>query len=202
VRRPILAALIAAGWLGSSLAGLAQPLSHVAVGAPAPDFTLRGADGAVHRLSDYRGKIVFLNWTSPVCPFTAHQYATHAMQDLQARVAKDGAVWLAINTSKPGRPGYLTADQAKARLAKLQARVTAFLFDDGQVGRTYGARATPAIYVIDKTGRVAYEGAFDDDAGGTGVVRHVYGRDALNALRAGKPVATPQTQQAGCPVEY
>jgi peroxiredoxin len=180
-----------------------QALSQVAVGAPAPDFALAGADGQTHRLSDYRGKVVVLEWTSPVCPFTAHAYKTKAMQKVQTQAAGQRAVWLSVNTSSPGRPGFLTKDQASARIKTLGAKVKAFLFDTGGVvGRLYGARATPALYVVGKDGRVVYEGAFDDDAGGTGVVRHIYVAEALAALRAGRPVTTPETRQYGCPVEY
>jgi peroxiredoxin len=191
-----------------ALAMLARPafpqaLSHVAVGTPAPDFTLQGADGRPHHLSDYRGKVVVLEWTSPACPFTAHAYKIKAMQKIQQQAARQHAVWLSVDTSSPGRPGFLTADQAKARIKSLGAKVSAFLFDNGgAVGRLYGARTTPAMYVVGKDGRVVYEGAFDDDAGGTGVVRHLYVAEALSAVRAGRPVTTPETRQYGCPVEY
>lgn len=181
----------------------AQPLSHVAVGAQAPDFSLNGADGRNHHLSDYRGKVVILEWTSPACPFTAHQYATGSMQGLQKRAAAQKVIWLSVDTSSLGKPGYLTADSAKARIQKTGAKVTAFLFDNGgAVGRAYGAKTTPAMYVIGKDGRVVYEGAYDDDAGGTEMVRHIYVGEVLNDLKTGKAVATPETRQYGCPVEY
>jgi peroxiredoxin len=182
---------------------LPQALSHLTVGAPAPDFTLPGDDGASHRLSDYRGKVVVLEWTSPVCPFTAHQYAIKAMQGAQKQAARQKAVWISINTSSPGRPGYLTSEQAKARVEKTSAQVTDFLFDTGgKVGRQYGAKTTPVLYIVGKGGRLVYQGAFDDDAGGTGIVRHRYVDEALTNLKAGKAVTTPETRQYGCPVEY
>ncbi len=182
---------------------LSQALSHLTVGAPAPDFTLTGADGQPHRLSDYRGKVVVLEWTSPACPFTAHQYAIKAMQAAQKQAARQKAVWISINTSSPGRPGYLTADQAKARIEKTGARITDFLFDTGgKVGRQYGAKTTPVLYIIGQDGRLAYQGAFDDDTAGTGVVHHRYVDEALANLKAGKAIATPESRQYGCPVEY
>jgi peroxiredoxin len=182
---------------------LPQALSHLTVGAPAPDFALPGADGASHRLSDYRGSVVVLEWTSPVCPFTAHQYGIKAMQAAQKQAARQKVIWLSINTSSPGRPGYLSSDQAKARIEKTGAHITGFLFDTGgKVGRQYGAKTTPVLYIIGKDGRLAYQGAFDDDAGGTGIVHHRYVNEALTDLKAGKAIATPETRQYGCPVEY
>lgn len=178
------------------------PLSHVAIGQAPPDFNLLGSDGRRHRLSDYRGKVVVLEWTSPACPFTAAKYASGQMQDSQKAAARQKVVWLSINTSAPDRPGYLAPAAAKSRVAKLGAKVTAFLFDDGRTGRAYGAKTTPAAYIIGRNGKLAYEGAVDDDDTARGEVKHNYITEALADITAGRPVATPETRQYGCPVEY
>ena len=80
--------------------------SRVNVGAPAPLFSARGADGHQHRLSDYAGKLVVLEWTSPVCPFTAMKYKSGLMQALQKYAASQRVVWLSIDTAAPDRTGY------------------------------------------------------------------------------------------------
>jgi len=162
-----------------------------------------GADGRAHSLSDYAGKLVVLEWTSPVCPFTALKYDSGAMQALQRLAARRGVSWLSIDTAAPGRPGYLTPQAARTRIAKIHAKVTAFLSDpDGAIGRSYGAKATPSFFVIDAAGRLAYQGAMtaraaDGAAKGPDLVEA-----AIDDLQAGRPVRTPETEPYGCAVEY
>ena len=187
----------------ASAAQAADPLGRVDIGAPAPAFTARGADGLDHRLGDYAGKVVVLEWTSPVCPYTAIKYRGGLMQALQRRAARRGVVWLAIDTAAPGRAGYLTPEAARARIARTGAQVTAFLADpDGRIGRAYGARTTPSLYVIGKDGRLAYQGALDRDPGRSrpGGPDHVSA--ALADLAVGRPVRTAETRPYGCAVEY
>ena len=190
-------------WASPAASLAAEPLGRVEIGAMAPDFHARGADGLDHRLSDYAGKVVVLEWTSPVCPYTAIKYRGGLMQALQRRAARQGVAWLAIDTAGPDRPGYLTPEAARARIARTGARVTAFLADaDGRIGRAYGARTTPSLYVIGKDGRLVYQGALDDDPGRArpGGPDHVSA--ALDDLAAGRPVRTPETRPYGCAVEY
>jgi hypothetical protein len=120
---------IAAACIG--LAGLAQGtgLGRVDVGAQAPQFTAKGADGKQHSLRDYAGKLVVLEWTNPVCPFTAVKYKSGTMQALQRYAASRQIVWLSIDTAAPDKAGYLTPPAARARIAQTHATVTAFLFD-------------------------------------------------------------------------
>jgi hypothetical protein len=179
-----------------------QPLGHVTVGQPAPDFNLLGSDGRRHRLSDYRGKIVVLEWTGPACPFTAAKYKSGQLQTVQAAATRQGVVWLSINTSHEGQPGYLTPATAKVRIKDIGAKVTALLLDDGKIGRAYGVKTTPTGYVIGPKGTLLYQGAFDDDEMARGEIHRNYVTEALADLAANRPVGTPQTRTYGCPVEY
>jgi AhpC/TSA family len=181
----------------------ADALSRVEIGAAAPDFVASGADGQQHRLGDYIGKVVVLEWTSPVCPYTAAKYKAGLMQSVQRRALAGGAIWLSIDTASPRHQGYLTPTAAKARLAKTGARVSAFLFDpDGRIGRVYGARTTPHLYVIAKDGRLAYQGALDDEPSRKHPGGFDYVTAALSDLQSGKPVRNPETRPYGCAVEY
>src|SRR5450631_1587253 len=126
--------------LAVAAAGFTVGLAHAAglgrvdVGAPAPLFTAKGADGKQHSLRDYAGKLVVLEWTNPVCPFTAVKYKSGAMQALQRYAASRQVVWLSIDTPAPDKAGYLTAAAARSRIAQTYATVTAFLFDvDGNI---------------------------------------------------------------------
>jgi len=195
-------AVLAAVVFGSLPAG-AQSLGHIDPGAPAPDFAAPGADGRIHHLSDYAGKVVVLEWTSPVCPYTALKYRDGEMQALQRRAAAQGVAWISIDTAAPGRPGYLTPQAMQARMAQMGMRVSAFLSDaDGRIGREYGAKTTPQLYVIGRDGRLTYEGAIDDNPSQTSPNAPTWLGAALADLRAGRPVQTPQTRPYGCAVEY
>ena len=186
---------------GHALAG--EGLSHLEIGAPAPAFSALGADGRVHALSDFAGRIVVLEWTSPVCPYTGMKYQDGAMQALQKKAAALGVTWIAIDTAAPGRPGYLTPAAMRVRIARTGMHVTAFLSDpDGRIGRAYGAKTTPELYVIGRDGRLAYQGAVDDNPAAELPGGPSYVGAALAAVKAGKPVETPETLPYGCAVEY
>jgi len=186
-----------------SVASADPGLARVEIGAQAPDRVLLGADGLSHRLSDYRGKTVILEWTSPVCPYTANKYRRGLMQALQRRAARHGVVWLSIDTSSPGKPGFLTAAQAKARIKATGAVVTAFLFDQGGAfARPYGIRTTPSMVMIDGQGRVIYQGAIDQVPEQTKPDGKDHISAALDDLEAKRAIRTPETRAYGCAVEY
>jgi peroxiredoxin len=178
-------------------------LSRVDIGATAPHFEATGADGKRHRLSDYRGKIVVLEWTSPVCPYTAVKYRNGAMQALQKYAADRQVVWLSVDTAAADRAGYLTAPAARKRIAETGATVSGFLFDaNGKIARSYGAKTTPSFFIVDKTGKLAYEGAMDDENSADQAQPKNYVRDALDDLTANVTVRQPQTRPYGCGIEY
>jgi len=181
----------------------ATGLSRVNPGMPAPTFSAKGADGQHHSLRDFAGKLVVLEWTNPVCPFTAVKYKSGAMQALQRYAASHNVVWLSIDTAAPDKAGYLTAAAARARIAQTHATVTAFLFDlDGSIARSYGAKTTPSFFIVDREGKLAYQGAMDDQVFADQPYGREYMKSALDDLIAGHRVKTSETQPQGCAIEY
>jgi hypothetical protein len=180
----------------------AEGLGRVEIGAMAPDFFLRGADNATHGPRDVKGKLLVLEWTNPVCPFTAAAYRSGAMQALQREVRRHGGAWFAIDTAAKTAPGWMEPSAAAHRLAGLGAEVSAFLYDEtGAVGRLYGARTTPTLYIIDRGGRLRYQGALAASA--PEAPKPVpYARLALDDIARGRKAAVSETQAEGCPVEY
>jgi peroxiredoxin len=186
-----------------SNAARAQALGRVEIGAAAPDFAATGADGKLHHLTDYAGKVVVLEWTSPVCPFTAARYHNGAMQALQHYAGAHNMAWLSIDTAATNRLGYLTASAARSRIAKTHAKISAFLFDpDGHIARLYGARVTPSFFIIDRDRKLVYQGDMDDTGLGEPDSGRHFVRSALEALATGQSVSEPETQPHGCAIEY
>jgi hypothetical protein len=177
-----------------------------AVDAPAPAFVAHDAAGKTVSLAAFRGKTVVLEWTNDGCPFVGHMYKSGVMQDLQRKAAADGVVWLTVISSAPGKQGYLTPGEVGAWKAKVGAAPADVLLDPGgQLGRAYDARTTPNMVVIDRTGRLVYEGAIDDNPSTNPADAHKarnYVALALADLRDGRLVAPPVTKSYGCSVKY
>ncbi len=172
-------------------------------GKPAPDFTFTDAAGKARKLSEYRGKVVVLEWLNPTCPVVGRHYRSGNMQATQKTAADEGAVWLQINSSAMGD---LDA-AASAEWQKKQGVVAAAYIRDqsGNLGRLFAAETTPHVYVIAKDGTLAYQGAIDDQPTASlanTTSAHNYVKAALAALKAGKPVEKPKTQPYGCGVKY
>ena len=77
-------------------------------GEEAPDFTLTDSKGISHKLSDFRGKFVVLEWLNHDCPFVRKHYGSGNMQKLQKDYTSKGVIWLSIISSAPGKQGHRT----------------------------------------------------------------------------------------------
>jgi peroxiredoxin len=176
------------------------------VGKPAPKFTLPASNGKSVDLSQYKGKLVVLEWFNHGCPFVKKQYDSGNMQALQKEYTGKGVIWLSICSSAPDKQGYGTADKHNADAKACNAAPTAVLMDvDGKVGRLYGAKTTPHMFVIDKKGELVYAGAIDDHPDTD--ISSIKGsknfvKEALDELLSGKVVATSSTKSYGCSVKY
>ena len=187
--------------------GISTPAwAKVAVGEPAPDFSLTDSNGKTQTLSQYKGKVVVLEWNNPECPFVGKHYGGGNMQKQQADATAAGAIWLTINSGAAGKQGNLDAAGANAYVAKVGGKQTAYLFDPaGTAGHLYGARTTPHIYIIDAQGVLRYMGGIDSIAStdkedlpkATQYVPQV-----LAELKSGKSVSLSTSQPYGCGVKY
>lgn len=176
------------------------------INQPAPDFTATDAKGKSHRLADYSGKLVVLEWTNHQCPFTVKHYKSGNMQSLQQRYTDKGVVWLSVVSSAKGKQGYVTGDEALALTQSRNAQPTAVLLDEsGTLGKLYDAKTTPHMYIIDKEGKLAYNGAIDSirsaDPADIKTAEN-YLSAALDALMAGNTVSKALTKPYGCSVKY
>jgi len=183
----------------------ATALVAAEVGKPAPDFTATDINGKTIKLADYKGKIVVLESYNSDCPFCANHFNTGAMQELQKEMTSKGIVWLMVNSVNPNNSSHRTPEQAREEWQKEKLNATAWIDDSsGQVGKAYGMRTTPHMFVIDKGGILAYNGAIDDQATPDHDPRtaHNYVKDAVTHLLAGEKVTVPLTKPYGCGVKY
>lgn len=176
------------------------------IGKPAPEFTGTDSNGKEVKLSDFKGKIVVLEWTNPECPYVVKHYDSKNMQKLQEEATAKGVVWLSINSSADGKQGNQTGEAANAYIAEKGAKATARVLDaKGEIGKAYDAKTTPHMFVIDKEGVLVYNGAIDDNDSfkpEDAATAKNYVTAAIEALEAGKPVETSQSKPYGCSVKY
>jgi peroxiredoxin len=186
-------------------AGLAWNAVAAEVGKPAPEFTARDIHGKTHKLSDFKGKVVVLEAYNLDCPFVLNHYKSGAMQDLQAELTAKGVVWLIINSTHAKSPSYRDAAKAAREWQDQKIKATAWLDDStGELGKAYGMRTTPHMFVIAKDGTLAYSGAIDDRADTKGDPRKArnYVREAVAQLNASEKIEVAQTKPYGCGVKY
>lgn len=176
------------------------------VGKPAPDFTLKDLDGKDVQLSSFKGKKVVLEWFNPGCPFVKAAHTKGSLKEAAKKQTANGVVWLAVNSSAPGKQGH-GADTNKAAAKSWSLDHPILLDESGVVGKAYGATNTPHMMVIDDKGTLVYRGAIDNSPDGEGesapdnkLVSYV--DVALSDLAASRPIATTETKAYGCGVKY
>ncbi len=180
--------------------------SEAKVGSPAPAFEVMDATGKVQKLSDYKGKNVVLEWYNKDCPYVVKHYSVGNMQKIQKETTEKGFVWLTVISSAKGKQGYLDQKEALANAQTAGAAPSAILIDDlGKMGRAYGAKTTPHMYLIDDKGILRYNGAIDSNSSASSATIEKadnYILAATNSLLKGEKIAKESTKPYGCSVKY
>jgi len=186
---------------------LATPLAAAQKnGTISQDFKLTDVNGKTVQLSQFRGKTVILEWHNPGCPFVAKHYNSGNMQATQKAARQQGAIWLTINSGAKGKQGHMTGAEATALIDRQDIQSSNYLFDTkGVVGKAYGARTTPHMYIIDGEGILVYQGGIDDKptanpADIKQARNHVLG--ALKEMKSGDTISIAQSRPYGCSVKY
>ena len=176
------------------------------VGQQAPAFSVVDTAGKIVSLADFKGRLVVLEWVNPGCPYVQKHYGSANMQGTQKAALAQGVVWLTISSTAPEARDYKAPGVLAAWMQGQKAASTATLMDDdGKVGRAYGARTTPHLYIVDPAGTLVYAGGIDskpssnpaDIASATNYVKA-----ALGEALAGKPISQSTTRPYGCSVKY
>jgi peroxiredoxin len=195
-----------AGAVWAASIGLPAAARAAAVGQGAPEFELVDASGKTVKLADFKGRFVVLEWTNPGCPFVVKHYGSQNMQSLQKEATAKNVVWLSISSTAREHGDYLAPAELAQRYKQWGSAATTMLLDDsGKVGKAYGARTTPHMYIVDPKGMLVYAGGIDDrrSANPEDVkTAKNFVRAALGESLAGKPVSTPNAAPYGCSVKY
>jgi len=182
-------------------------ISTVAFAANAPDFEATDINGKSHKLSDYKGKVVVLEFINFGCPFVKKHYDNSGnIPKLQKNYTDKGVIWLSVCSSGKDKQGFFTADKVKSMLKKNNASPSAYLVDSsGSVGKAFGAKVTPHIFIIGKEGKLLYQGGIDSKKSTKAAdiaSAEPFVKNALDEILAGKPVSKPKTKAYGCGVKY
>ena len=167
------------------------------VGKAAPAFELKDIDGKTVKLSDYKGKIVVLEWFQPTCPYDIKGYDEGGnCRATGAALEKEGVTVLLVNSSTAKNEN---ADpKANVEFFKSRKLTPRLLMDpEGTVGHAYGAKSTPHCMVIDAKGNLAYRGAIDNAMEKDAKEKVNYVESAVRELKADKPVTTKETRSYG-----
>lgn len=172
----------------------------------APSFKLKNTQGEVVNLSEFAGKYVVLEWTNHLCPYVKKHYESDNMQALQRKYTDQDVVWLSIISSAPGKQGHVSATKADELTKSRNAAPSHVLFDEsGEVGKLYGAKTTPHMYIIDPKGALRYAGAIDSikSANPADIAKATnYVETSMVSLLAGNKVNKKVTPPYGCSVKY
>jgi hypothetical protein len=202
-RRAVMAAAVA---LGATFLMGSNAVAAPAVGQKAPDFIAVDTAGKQHRLSDFAGKFVVLEWTNPGCPFVRKHYGSGNMPATQKAATEKGVVWLAVNSTERAASDYLKPGALEAWMKEHSGAPTAVLMDeDGVLGRAYAARTTPHLYIIDPKGVLVYAGGIDSIASSRAEdikTATNYVNQALGEAFGGKPISAATTKPYGCSIKY
>jgi peroxiredoxin len=203
-RRSFSASLALTPWT----AALMSPAhaATAAVGQAAPDFSAMDTAGKSHKLSDFKGKLVVLEWTNPGCPFVVKHYGGGNMQGLQKEFTGKGVVWLSVNSTEPDSRDYLAPAKLAGWMKEKSGAPTATLMDEaGKIGQLYGAKTTPHMYIVSPQGQLIYAGGIDSvpSARADDIKTATnYVRQGLNEALGGKPISMASTRPYGCSVKY
>ncbi len=181
----------------------------LAIGSPAPDFSLPGIDGKTHTLAEYKDPILVVMFICNHCP-TSQLYEGR-MRRLVSDYSGKGVGFVAINPNDPkavtlSELGYTDVSDSLDEM-KIRAEYRHFNFPylwDGEtqsVTQAYGAQATPHVFIFDRERKLRYEGRIDN-AQRESLVKVQDARLALDAMLAGKPVAVAHTPAFGCSTKW
>jgi peroxiredoxin len=182
----------------------------LALGSPAPDFSLPGVDGQIHRLADYAASpVLAVVFTCNHCPIA--QMYEQRIQQLETDYGGRGVAVVAIQPNDPKaiRIDELDSSDISDSLDEMKIRVDykhlryPYLYDGEtqSVTRAYGPQATPHVFIFDKDRKLRYEGRVDNSYRQE-MVNTQDARNAIESLLANREVPVKHTGVFGCSTKW
>jgi peroxiredoxin len=197
----IRATAFATGFVGATAV-----FAQAVVGQPAPAFSAIDAAGKPVSLADYKGKHVVLEWVNPGCPYVQKHYNSGNMPATQKAAVAQGVAWLTISSTAKDASDYRPPAELASWIRGKQGTPTATVMDDdGKIGRAYGARVTPHMYIVDPQGKLVYAGAIDSKPSSNPAdiaTATNYVSQGIGELTGGKPLSLATTRAYGCSIKY
>ena len=177
------------------------PSAMVALGTPAPDFTLPDTEGRMVSRKDFAGKPLLAIFLCNHCPYVKHVANDLAL--LAQKYQDKGIAVVGISSNDVANYPDDSPANMKAE-ARRRGYTFPYLFDESQaVARAYRAECTPDFFLFDKAHRLVYRGQMDDSRPKNG--KPVTGADltrAVDNLLAGRPQAELQVPSMGCNIKW
>jgi peroxiredoxin len=190
-----LSAALVAG-LGAAAAAGDKDAKAAKVGEKAPTWVAKDIKGKEWKSADFAGKIVVLDWVNPDCPVCKGAHKDGRIAAMIKELKSLDAVFIGVNSTH-----YMDAAKNEQALKDYGIEYPVLLDNEGTIGRAYGARTTPHLFVIDTTGVLRYQGAIDEgNPGQAGKIN--YAVNAVKQIKAGETVSPENTKSYGCNVKY
>lgn len=202
----MIARLFALTGLALSLCCLSTSVSAIENGQELPHFSMTTYDGRSLDSTSLRGRPVVFEWFNPQCPFVRKHYRNSDMAKLQGEYTGKGVTWVMVNSTAQSHRDYFDSTAMQEWLTEkgVGPQVTVVNDANGSIGRAFGARTTPHMFVFDSAGKLRYQGAIDDDdsASGDPKAARNFVREALDALGSSSSIGVASTDSYGCSVKY
>lgn len=182
----------------------------LAIGSPAPSFSLPGTDGKTHTLSDYASsQVLTVIFTCNHCPDAVA--SASRVEELYKEYKSKGVAVIAVNSNsevglRPDELGYSPFGDSQAEMKPFAAEhgwTLPYLYDgETQAFATAcGAQSTPHVFIFDAERKLRYTGRLDDSRK-KGPAEKSYVRNAIDALLAKGEVTEPVTRSFGCSTKW
>lgn len=168
-------------------------------GAKAPGFRLKGVDGRMHALADYKSRATLVVFICNHCPFVKAR-----MDDivaLQSRFKPSELQVIGINSNDPNYQdeGF----DNMVRFAKQYNINFPYLIDKSQdVARAYGAVCTPDPFLFDADGRLVFHGRINDAMEPEAKPTIAVMENNVRTLLSGKKIAKDFDPSIGCSIKW